>query len=179
MVVRKDKRSGGTSLPARFGRSQSGATMVEFAIIGPIFILLIGAILETSMAFFAGHALDSAVQSTARLVRTGQAQTITAEAYRNEICTRGYGLFDCENLKVSVRPLEGFASYAATSPIDPQTGDWTIETRYETGQGDALMLVEAYYKWPVIVTIPGLIAGATPDGRRLLAAARLFRNEAF
>jgi hypothetical protein len=40
-------------------------------------------------------------------------------------------------------------------------------------------MVEAYYKWPTIFNIPGLNAGQTADGKRLLVATHVFRTEPF
>ncbi|MEJ8631254.1 pilus assembly protein [Sphingomonas sp. I4] len=51
-----------------------GATIVEFALVATPFIALILAILQTSLAYFAQEALESAVEISARSVVTGQAQ---------------------------------------------------------------------------------------------------------
>jgi Flp pilus assembly protein TadG len=58
---------------SRFGRSQDGSAAVEFALVATPFFALLFAIIETALVFFADQALDTAVQSTARLLRTGQA----------------------------------------------------------------------------------------------------------
>lgn len=169
-------------LRRRFSRSQSGATAVEFSILAPIFFVILGATLELSMAFFAGQILDSAVNDSARFIRTGQAQTEgwTADLYREEICSRLYFGFDCSELQVSVRVISQFQNFAAGQPVvNPDTGAWTLISQYNPGNGFSIVLVEAYYKWPSITAIPGVTTGLTGDGKRLLAAARIFRNEPF
>ena len=50
---------------------------------------------------------------------------------------------------------------------------------YNPGVGSSIVLVEAYYKWPVIVNFVGFNLINQPDGSRLLAAIRVFRNEPF
>ena len=40
-------------------------------------------------------------------------------------------------------------------------------------------MVQVYYKWPVIVPFGGLGLSNLPDGRRVMGAATVFRNEPF
>lgn len=171
-----------TRLLARcFRRSQSGATAVEFAMLAPVFFALIGASMETALVFFAGQTLDSAVHDSSRLVRTGQVQQqgMSSEQYKQAICGRLYGMFDCDGLRVSVRQLNALADYSGSAPIDDENGEWTITEQFQPGIGMNTVVVEAYYKWPTIIAIPGLMTGVTADGKRLLSATRVFRNEPF
>lgn len=171
-----------TRLLARaFRRSQSGATAVEFAMIAPVFFALIGASMETALVFFAGQTLDSAVHDTARMVRMGQVQQqgMSLAQYKQTLCGRLHGMFDCDGLRVSVRQLGAFSDYASGAPIDDESGAWTITEQFQPGMGTNTVVVEAYYKWPTIIAIPGLMAGVTADGKRLLSATRVFRNEPF
>lgn len=164
----------------RFRRSERGVTAIEFAILGPVFFALIGATLETALVFFAGHTLDSAVHDSSRLIRTGQIQGSGFEqSYRSAVCGRMYNMFDCDALQISVTNLGNFSHYEPSSPIDENTGEWLLVPRFDSVWGNDVVLVEAYYKWPTIFNIPGLALNATADGRRLLATARVFRNEPF
>lgn len=168
-------------LSRRFSRAQGGTTAIEFGVLAPVFFALLGATLELSLAFFASQTLDSAVNDSARFIRTGQAQTQgwSAARYREEICKHLWFGFDCAELKISVRIIDKFENFASGTPIEPSTGNWTFTENYTPGNGYNIVLIEAYYKWPSIVSFPGLTAGLTADGKRLLAAARIFRNEPF
>jgi Flp pilus assembly protein TadG len=171
-------------------RNQRGTTATEFGLLAIPFFAIIGAILETSMTFFAGQVLDSAVQDATRKVLTGQAQgsAWTASDFRNEICDGLYGLFDCSKLKIKVSTITSFSdtSAAVVNPIDPTctdpddpSGCWQIVESYNPGAGSSIVLVQAYYKWPVIVNFGGFNLANQPDGSRLLATVRVFRNEPF
>lgn len=168
----------------RFRRSERGVTVIEFAIVGPAFFAILGATIETALAFFAGYALDAAVIDSSRLIRTGQSGYLSASTagdnYRNAVCGKLYGMFDCDQLRVSVHRINQFSEFDTTYPIDPDTGNWTITPQYPVpiGGNDTLM-IEAYYKWPTFFNIPGLNAGQTGDGKRLLAAAHVIRTEGF
>lgn len=165
----------------RLLRSERGATAVEFGLLAPIFFAVIGASMETALVFFAGQVLDSGVHDSSRLIRTGQVhqQAMTASQYRDDICGRLYGMFDCDGLRISVREIDAFSNFAVGTPVDPETGDWTLQEHFNPGTRSSIVLVEAYYKWPTIVAIPALMTGVTGDGKRILGAARVFRNEPF
>lgn len=173
-------------------RDEKAATAVEFGILALPFFSIIFAILETAVVFFAGQILDSAVNDSSRLIRTGQAQTAAFDAddYRAAICDKLFGLFDCDDhakLRIKVTTIAG-ASFAAANPAPPipptcytsGTGcDLTVAETYQAGGGSDVILVEAYYKWPTLVNLPLFNFATMADGTRLLAAVRVFQNEPF
>lgn len=169
----------------RFVRDERGVTMIEFALLALPFFSIIGAILETSVVFLSGQILDSAVQDVSRLVRTGQAQgTITStEDFKSRVCARLFGLFrDCDNLHVEVQTVTNFSAVTISPPVDwtcTSECGWTRSESYSPGQGSSIMLVQVYYKWPIILGLGNLSLSNLADSRRLLGAATVFRNEPF
>ncbi len=175
----------------RFGGDDSGVTAIEFALLALPFFTIILAIVETALIFLAGQILDSAVNDLSRLIRTGQAQSSTpaynAETYRAAICAGLYRMFDCngDRLRVSVTVISDFSAANFGYPL--KTGedckkekcDWTLADEYKPGKGGDVVLVQAYYKWPTVVNLPGFNFQTLPDGTRLLGASRVFRNEPF
>jgi Flp pilus assembly protein TadG len=173
---------------AGFARNERGAVAVEFAILALPFFALIYALLETSIVFLAGQILDSAVNDTSRKLRTGQAQTASwsIDEFRSEMCERLYGMFDCNEVKIAVSTVAGFSNAAINiTPIDPDCRtdetkcDWTITESYTPGIGSQVVLVQAYYKWPILLNLPGVSLATNADGTKTLSAVRVFQNEPF
>jgi Flp pilus assembly protein TadG len=174
-------------LVGRLKRDERGAVAVEFALLALPFFTLIFAIIETSMVFFASQILDSAVQDAGRLVRTGQAHAANYNSanFRTAVCNGTFGLFRCANLKVKVSVVANFTAATTTGVV--ATGNnctqancpWTLVESYSPGTGGDVVLVEVYYRWPMIVNLPGLNLFNLPDGTRLLSSIRVFRNEPF
>src|SRR6201988_5207923 len=83
----------------RLLRQQDGAAAIEFGLVAALFLALVFAIMETAIVFFAGQALETAAADSARLIMTGQAQTqgMSQAAFKNAVCAKIYGLFDCQN----------------------------------------------------------------------------------
>ena len=97
----------------RFAQAQDGAAAVEFGLVAAPFLALMFAIMETAIVFFAGQALETAVADSARLIMTGQAQTqgFDQAQFKNAVCAKIYGLFDCANgVYVDVKTYSSFGS---------------------------------------------------------------------
>ena len=164
-----------------FGRDEKGVTAVEFGLLALPFFAIIGAILETSFVFLASQILDGAVNDSARLIRTGQAQvnSFTAASFRSAICDGLYGMFDCSAVKVRVSVVANFSSATLGNVVDTTNGNWTMVEQYDDGAGLDVILVEAYYKWPVFMDFFNFNLASLPDNTRLLSSVRVFRNEPF
>lgn len=178
----------------RFRRDERGVTLIEFGILALPFFTIIAAILETSLVFFAGQILDSAVQDTARLIRTGQLQTAdlannNLAGVRTKICNSLYNMFDCSKLKIRITVVADFDSATVTYPIQRGaecttvngivTCNWKIVENYSDSTGSQIVMMQAYYKWPTLLRLPGFNLQDQVDGTRLLGAVRVFRNEPF
>lgn len=168
----------------RFVREESGATIIEFALLSVPFFAIVGAILETAVIFLSSQVLDSAVHDASRLVRTGQAQAASfdEEDFRAAICDRLFGLFNCEELRVRVAPIDNFASATVTPPVENDCAErcnWTLDEAFRAGEGASTMMVQAYYKWPIVLGFGGFDQTRLADGTKLMGSVRVFRNEPF
>lgn len=178
-----------TSRRQSFSRDESGVTVVEFGLLAVPFFSILGAILETSMVFLSGQILDSAVQDVSRLIRTGQAQQagLTGAEFKERVCERLHGLFnDCSGLHVEVQVIDSFTAVNFNPPVNmicaegaTNCNDWTRPETYVPGQGSSIVIVQVYYQWPLILAIDGLGLTNLADGKRLMGAATVFRNEPF
>jgi Flp pilus assembly protein TadG len=163
----------------RFVRHQKGATAVEFGLVVLPFFALLFMIIETAIVFFAGQTLETAVADSARLILTGQAQTakFDATAFKNAVCGKIYGLFDCDGkMYVDVKTYNSFSSISDTVQFDasgnPQTG-------YSPGNPGDIVVVRLIYQWPIIVPmVQGWLANSGGN-TRLLVATAAFRNEPY
>ena len=165
----------------RFARKEDGAAAVEFAMVAAPFLALVFAILETALIFFAGQVLETATTDSARLIMTGQAQKggFNQEQFKQEVCKRVYGLFDCEGgIKVDVRTYSSFSAPDMSKPID-QNGNVTFQPEYQPGGPGDIIVVRLLYEWPVWISLLGLNLSDLSGNKRLLMATAAFRNEPY
>jgi len=165
----------------RFARQQDGAAAVEFAMVAAPFLALVFAILETAIVFFAGQALETAAADSARLILTGRAQTQSMDQakFKEAVCQKIYGLFDCANgVSVDVQTYSSFSSISIQSPVD-KNGNMASQFSFNPGGPGDIVVVRLFYQWPVYVSLLGFNLADMSGGKRLLAATVAFRNEPY
>jgi Flp pilus assembly protein TadG len=161
----------------RLVRKQDGSAAVEFGMVAAPFLALVFAIMETAIVFFAGQALETAVADSARLIMTGQAQTqgFTQASFKNAVCSKIYGLFDCQNgVYVDVKTYTSFSNVDMTPPIDAN-GNFQNNFTYQPGGPTDIVVVRLFYQWPIYVSLLQNMSG----NKRLLIATAAFRNEPY
>jgi Flp pilus assembly protein TadG len=170
-------RSVGIRAMRRLARKEDGSAAIEFGLVAGPFLGLVFAILETAFVFFAGQTLETAVADSARLIMTGQAQTqgMGQTAFKDAVCARVFGLFDCANgLHIDVKTYPAFVDIDHTLPLDAN-GAFKNDMTYQPGGAGDIVVVRLFYQWPVYVSMLTNMSG----NKRLLSSAAAFRNEPF
>ena len=93
--------------------SNAGSAIVEFAVIAPVFFLLLFAILEIGIIYFAQSTLQYGTNDIARMVRTGQTsqQGVTQDTIRQRVCADVAPLIPCTtDLNVDVEAFTNFST---------------------------------------------------------------------
>jgi len=69
-----------------FARAQRAAMAVEFALVAPIFIAVLVAMLQVAIFLFAQQVLQNAALEAGRLFMTGSAQSLTQAQFKSKVC---------------------------------------------------------------------------------------------
>lgn len=165
---------------ARFLVDRRGAVAMEFAIVSIPFFLLLFAILEMALMFFVGQVLDTATVSASRLIRTGEAkaQSLSKDQFKTKICEGMVNLVDCgTRLYVDVQSYSSFTAYAPTSPLD-KDGNISV-TKYTNGNKSEIIVVRAFYAWPILFDFLARSTTRLASGDQLLGAVVAFQTEPF
>jgi len=163
----------------RLARSTDGAALLEFALLGPAFLALLVAILQTGVVFLFQQTLQTATTQTARLIMTGQAQTqnISAATFVQDVCNASGNLFNCANLSANVQTFSSFSGMQMTSPMN--NGTFTPPSNYNLGGPGDIVLVQVFYQLPVATAPLGFNMATTSNGNALITATAVFRNEPY
>jgi Flp pilus assembly protein TadG len=164
----------------RLCTSEAGAAIVEFALVGPAFIALLFAILETGVVFVTQQVLQTATTEAARLIMTGQAQTqsLSSSAFQQDVCDNSGDWLNCGNLYVNVQVFSSFTSMTMLNPIQNGRIDSTTMHFNFGGPGD-IVLVQVFYQLPVYTAPLGFDLSNMSGSNRLLIATSVFRNEPY
>jgi Flp pilus assembly protein TadG len=165
----------------RFQGANGGATAVEFALVVLPFFMFLFAILDISMIFFASTTLENGIVSAARQIRTGQAQAMnmSADQFRTLVCNEISALLGCDaRLGIDVRKYSGFGGVAFAPALD-DSGNLTGNMKFDPGSPGDVVVVRAFYAWPVMMPMMGDALSDMAGGRRLLETSIAFRNEPY
>jgi len=165
----------------RFRRNRNGSAAVEFAMVAPMFIGLLFAILESAMVFLASQVLETVTQDSARMIMTGQEQSNgkTQADFKSVVCGKVNALFDCVNgITVDVESFPQFGTVALASPIDVN-GNYTPPNNYLPGGPGDIVVVRLFYQWPIFVTSLGFNLSDVSAHKRILTATAAFQNEPY
>jgi Flp pilus assembly protein TadG len=162
-----------------FLHRRRGVTAVEFAIVAIPFLLLIMGIIEVGLIFWAGYELENATAAAARLVRTRQAQNsgTTAAQLQAQLCQNVVILSNCTTkVQLSVQTFATFAGITVPSAVD-SNGKLQTSFPYSLGGPGAIVLLTAFYEWPLRTPLTSAALANLGDGNYLLRASFAFRNE--
>jgi Flp pilus assembly protein TadG len=176
------RRSRKTASRASPWRSRSGSAAIEFAFVAPVFFVFLMGTMETGLIYLGNFVLQNAVNDAARQIRTGQValNNVTQTQFRTTICNAVAPLLSCDSkLQIDVETFPNFASADITNPItadgslDPSLQNWA------PGTVCSIVLVRAFYQWPVATPLLTPFLVNMSNSNRLLSAAAAFRNEPF
>lgn len=140
---------------ARLLRDRRGATVVEFAVTGAAFLIVLLLLMETCWQVAIGAALDAGGREASRWAATGQAPPAgkTATGHVSDTIVKTSGLpLDPAALGVTVESFPGFGALATPGAAKPGLG----------GPGDVVRYTVTYSS-----------RGLTPLGRTLLPSGLL------
>jgi len=180
LIVKSNSGVSPLQLRLRRGR-RSGSAVVEFALIAPVFFLMIFALMEIGIIFFAQSTLQRAANDVARLVRTGQVQNgaMTQTQIHDRVCTDIAPLIACDsNLRVDIESFSNFGGESFSAPLNA-SGNFNPDNTYSPGNACDVVLVRVYYGWTVFTPVLTPFLSNMSGNKHLLYAASSFRNEPF
>jgi Flp pilus assembly protein TadG len=172
------KESGG--LFARFLRSRSGVTMVEFALVGPLFLLLTFAIVDNGLVLFMQTVLDNATREAARQIEIGKvslaSDTDGTGLFKTTLCNNLGGLIPCASLKWHVQ--SSTVSFASLNPaVTADSSGQMTSTGFTPATPQSYVLVQVGYAQPYI--IPALARISNSTGNLLLVSTVALQTERY
>lgn len=177
-------RVGGACL-RRFARrlggvlgDRCGSAAMEFALVAPVFLLLILGIMEVSVMFFTSSVIEGATKEAARQIRTGNVQQSVdpVAAFRNELCDALFGIIDCTQVVFNVQTFSSFET--VSMPLEVDEDGEIVNTGFSPGSSSAVTVVRAMYRWEFVTP---LIADIIPAGLggHLIVSTVAFQNEPY
>ena len=158
----------------------SGITSLEFALISPVFILMVMGIIEFSMIMFTSAVMESATGSTARLGKTGYVAPGTTRQQQliDSVANKTTGLLDPDNITVTTTTYSSFGNVNRPEPyIDDNHNDhydlgesftdingnaqWDEDMgRDNAGNANDIVVYTVSYPWHVMTPVVSAVIGS-------------------
>lgn len=187
MSQNRKNRAGSNKKFASFAKDTRGTTAIEFGMVALPFLMFAFGIMGTGLHFFTQNSLEHAVESTARKIRTGQAQQsgTTVSEFKQMIVDEAGPMIDVSKLQVH---LQTGAEWTDVSPVGclDNSGTQTSGTgnsgdaigQHSGGAGEVVM-VTVCYEWDLAAAMPFLQYGNMGNGSAMIQASTTFRTEPY
>jgi Flp pilus assembly protein TadG len=179
----------GRRAAAAFARRQDGGPALEFALVAPIFIVLLLATLQVAIIYLANAYLETAAEDAARLVLTNNAVTtttangqttttpMTAAQFQAAVCSEITTLFTCSNIMVSLTPATSTTSISTAAPAFNANGTLKNALPFTMPNSGQIAVLQVIYQWPVIGLPLGWNFANLGNGTFLMMSTQVFTVE--
>ena len=181
----------------KFRQDESGSAAVEFALVGPMFVITVLGIMEVGMILSTEALMEGAVRDAARFGVTGQDEAERLEIIENIISERTIGLVDMDTAQIDVLTYGSFDVIGAPEPFvdsapyngvyDPgetysdinSNGQWDPDQGLASaGQSGEVVLYRVTYNAPSMTGFLDHLIGGEDNAVQLVASIAV-RNEPY
>lgn len=174
------------------GYGERGTTAIEFAIVAPVLILLLGSMAEVGAFILIQTQLQFATESAARQIRigtvgpttTGGTPQMTVSGLKTLICKQFLVPSCTSRIKLDVQRADSFANLKTMLPkplenVGPQTPSASYTETYLPGSPGQMGSLVITYDWKFVFPSVGAIFGnlSKVPGVRRLSGLAVYRNE--
>ncbi|MGN6671322.1 MAG: TadE/TadG family type IV pilus assembly protein [Candidatus Nucleicultricaceae bacterium] len=173
-----------------FVRKNSGASMIEFALVAPVFLFFLIAILEMALLFVAQNAIEAAAREAARYSMTGSSygfatrQAAITQKIKDVATLYSGGLIDPTKLVIQVKAYGDLSEVGKPEPFDDlnKNGKWDVGEPFDDINGNGVwdvdqgvvgsygiagqvVLYDIKYVWQFTVPLPNMLSSYTLQGQ--------------
>ncbi len=168
---------------ARFCRDESGgASVIEFAIIMPLFAVFLGMMVELGWMNIRHAMLERGLDTTVRTIRLATGFVPDYTAIRQEICDSAAIIDDCmDRLRLEMKVVDprAFDGIPATAECQNSAADARPLRNFQSGEDNEMMLLRACYMFKPIFPTTGLgnLLEQDSDGYTAIVSTSAFVQE--
>lgn len=167
-----------------FRRNRKGATAVEFAMIAPLFLGSLFAIMETGTLYLKTTALEAGVEEAKRVTMTGQvagAGNASAQLakFKSAFCDQAGWIIPCDAMKWDVRAFQTFGASAMPNRLKADKTFDETDLQFNPGKPCEIVVIRGYYMTKSITGIIRNDVAQLSSGDVVITGAAAFKNEPY
>ena len=163
---------------ARKSRAKSGSVLVEFALLAPVFFMLIMGLVEFVLYQYKIYALNHVVYEASRNLQTGEIRTAgnNSAAFLAELCAHSDMLIDCNEIDYDVAAYEELGDIEYHEPEFDEDGHAT-NFNFEPGKSNDYSVVRASIPHSFVTPFMNQLVGLGPENPAIVNSYCIVRNE--
>lgn len=161
-----------------FSKEKGGSTIVEFAMLAPVFFLLVMGLVEFVLYQYKTYALAHVVSEATRNLQTGEIATAgnTSQAFMDEICAHSGMMIDCSQIDYDVRHYKDLADIKFTEPTFNEDGHAT-NFKFDPGGASEYSVVRASIPHTFVTPFMNKMMNIGPQNPAIVNSFAIVRNE--
>lgn len=165
----------------RLSREEGGNVMIEFALLAPVFFMLVMGLVEFVLFQYRTYALNHVVYEAARNLQTGEVQTAgdaaaQATAFREEVCAQAGPLINCEEILFDVRAYDEL-SEVDYPPVEFDEDGNPVNFVFEPGGANDYSVIRAAIHHEFVTPFMAELFGMGPDLPAIVNSFCIVKNE--
>lgn len=167
-------------------KSKDGSTLIEFAMLAPVFFMLIAGMVEFVLYEYKLYALNHVVYEATRNLQTGEVQNWSdndasttddmSVAFHNEVCAKASTMVDCNSIVFDVRSFNSIGDVTYPEPTFDENGNPTNFV-FQPGGAKAYSVVRAAMPHQFVTPFMNELMGLESGSSALVNAYSIVRNE--
>ena len=167
----------GRRAAAAFLDREDGGPAAEFALVAPIFIVIIYATIQCAIIYIASSFLETGTENDGA---AGLDQSVDQPEHRGQfkqaVCNNLPALFNCGSLMIGIQPANS-STITTTAPTFNSDGSLANTMPYQQPQPGQIGVLQVVYQWPVIGLPLGWNFANLGNGTYLMMSTQVFRVE--
>jgi Flp pilus assembly protein TadG len=162
----------------RLSRAEGGNVMIEFALLAPVFFMLVMGLVEFVLYEYKTYALNHVVYEATRNLQTGEAQSAAdTRAEFDELCQEEAGpLMNCDDIEWDVRSFDALSEIDYPPPVYDGNG---LPTNFvfQPGGANEYTVVRAAIHHEFVTPFMAEMFQMGPDQPAIVNAFCIVKNE--
>jgi Flp pilus assembly protein TadG len=165
----------------RFSKAEGGNVMIEFALLAPVFFMMVIGLAEFVLFQYRTYALNHVVYEAARNLQTGEVQSAgnpeqQATAFREEVCAQAGTLIDCNEIVFDVRAYEDLEDVDYPPPVFDEDGN-PVNFVFQPGGASDYSVIRAAIHHEFVTPFMAELFGMGPDLPAIVNSYCIVKNE--
>ena len=162
----------------RLSRGEGGNVMIEFALLAPVFFMLVMGLVEFVLYQYKSYTLNHIVYESTRSLQTGQVQSATNMRQKfEEMCAESAGpLMNCEDIQWDVRSYDAL-NQIEYPPVEYDEQGLPKNFVFQPGGANQYSVVRATIQHSFVTPFMDKLFQMGPDQPAIANAFCIVRNE--